>query len=126
MALAPFSGPIVGLQVAAEPPPSSSVKTILLARLLNVAECQNAKFSSSRTLAIVRGLSGSEMSNSTPSPMQAPAIRSLSGYEVRSSQPEVALVWPGHGVSGGSPGLPPSGNRTGSAATLAADRKSVV
>ncbi len=91
MPLAPFSGPTVGLQVGAPPPPSSSVKTTLVASLLNVAECQNAKLSS-RTFSVTTGFSRSEMSSRMPSPMQAPAMMSLLGYAVRSWQPDVALV----------------------------------
>ena len=45
--------------------------------------------------------------------MQAPAIRFFDGYAVTSWQPLVSLV----GV--GKPGLPPSGNSTGSATTRA-------
>ena len=65
--------------MAAPPPPSSSVKTTLVASLLKVAECQNAKFSVSRTVVMTFGLVRSEMSNSAPSPMQAPAAMSFSG-----------------------------------------------
>src|SRR5882757_6621575 len=89
MPSAPRVSPISGLQVAAPPPPSSSVKTTLLPSLLKVAECQNAKFSSSWTRLISRG-----------------AVRS-----------EVAEVPFGNGLP--SPGLPPSGKSTGSAAILA-------
>jgi hypothetical protein len=51
----------------------------LVPSLLNVAECQNAKFTLSCTVVMMRGFSRSEMSNSTPSPMQAPAARSFDG-----------------------------------------------
>ena len=77
MASAPRFGPVASLQVAAPPPPSSSVKTTLVPSLLNVAECQKAKFGSV-VLAVTLGFSRSEMSKSTPSPMQAPAAMSFS------------------------------------------------
>ena len=79
MPSAPRFGPTAALQVAAPPPPSSSVKTTLVASWLNVAECQNAKFDVSRTRSITLGFTGSEMSMMMPSPMQAPAARSLLG-----------------------------------------------
>jgi hypothetical protein len=112
--LAPRVGPTRSLQVAAPPPPSSSVKTTLVPSLLNVAECQNAKFSVSRTVVMTLGLVRSLMSNSAPSPMQAPAARSSAGYAVMSWQPVVAEAF------SSSPGLPPSGNRIGVATTAAA------
>jgi hypothetical protein len=59
------------------------VKTTFVPSLLNVAECQYAKFASV-TLAIRFGLTGSEMSSRIPSPWQAPAARPSSGYEVMS------------------------------------------
>src|SRR5688572_9589243 len=97
---------MVGLQVGPVSPPNSSVKTTESAALLNVAECQNAKFRSV-TESITVGLVRSLMSNSTPWPMQAPAARPLAGYAVMSWQPVVEEVWPG------MPGKPPSGNSTG-------------
>ncbi|MFD0661257.1 hypothetical protein ACFQZ3_31785 [Thermocatellispora tengchongensis] len=74
-------------QVAAVPPPSSSVKTTLVASSLNVAECQIEKFSSSLICCSTTGLTGSLMSSSTPSPKHAPAARFFSGYAVTSWQP---------------------------------------
>src|SRR5918999_3626566 len=115
---APLAAPIVALQVGAPPPPSSSVKTTLVPALLKVAECQNAKLVSSRTMSSTCGFSRSEMSHSTPSPMHAPAARFLSGKTVMSWQPDVAEVRSGNGRS--SPGLPPSGKSTGVATMLAA------
>ena len=50
----------------------------LVPSLLNVAECQNAKFVS-RTVSMTFGSSGSEMSMMTPSPMHAPAAIFLLG-----------------------------------------------
>src|SRR5687768_14849610 len=113
MALAPLFGPVAALQTAATPPPSSSVKTTLSPALLNVAECQNAKFTVSRTRVITRGCSGLAMSSRMPSPMHAPAARSLAGKTVMSWQPEVS----DDGLPGG---LPPSGKRFGVATTAAA------
>ncbi len=118
MPSAPRSGPICALQVAALPPPSSSVKTTLFAFWLNVAECQNAKFLSSRTWSMTFGCSGSSMDSRMPSPMQAPAARSLEGSTVMSWQP-VVLRTPS-----GGPGLPPPsgpspGNSTGKLTTAA-------
>jgi hypothetical protein len=55
------------------------VNTTFVPALLNVAECQKAKFWSSVTRAVTRGRSGSRMSNSTPSPMQAPAAMPFDG-----------------------------------------------
>src|SRR5690606_40924078 len=69
MAFAPRSGPIASLQVAAPPPPSSSVNTTRLASLVKVAECQKAKLAS-LTVVITYGSAGSEMSIRIPSPMQ--------------------------------------------------------
>ena len=60
------------------------MKTTLVPALLNVAECQNAKFVVSRTVVITLGATGFEMSNRAPSPMQAPAATSLLGYAVMS------------------------------------------
>ena len=80
MASAPRFGPTASLQVAAPPPPSSSVKTTLVPALLNVAECQNAKFVGvPDPVVITRGASRLEMSSRMPSPMQAPAARSFAG-----------------------------------------------
>src|SRR5512139_2657109 len=106
MPSAPLFGPTVGLQVGEPPPPSSSVKTTLVPALLKVAECQNAKFSVSRTCSVTTGCSRSEMSSRMPSPMQAPAAMSLLGYAVMSWQPLVVL-------EPLPPGLPPSGKSTG-------------
>jgi hypothetical protein len=80
MALAPCVGPFRGasLQVGPLPPPSSSVKMMLVPPLLNVAECQNAKFAS-RTWSRITGFSGSVMSMTMPSPMHAPAARPRCG-----------------------------------------------
>lgn len=103
MPSAPRFGPISALQVAAPPPPSSSVKTTLFARWLKVAECQNAKFTLSWTRSMTFGCSGSLMENRMPSPMQAPAARSSEGRTVMSWQP-VVLETPG---LVGPPGLPP-------------------
>ena len=55
------------------------MKTTLVPALLNVAECQNAKFSVSRTGSVTTGCSRSEMSIRMPSPMQAPAAMSFEG-----------------------------------------------
>ncbi|CAM5230758.1 hypothetical protein SALBM217S_07232 [Streptomyces griseoloalbus] len=114
MPSAPRLGPVSALQVAAPPPPSSSVKTTLSARWLKVAECQNAKFTLSWTRSITLGRSGFLMENRMPSPMQAPAARSFEGSTVMSWQP-VVLETPG---LVGAPGLPPPsgpspGNSTG-------------
>jgi len=79
------------------------VKTTLFAFWLKVAECQNAKFTLSCTRSMTFGCSGSLMENRMPSPMQAPAARSLSGSTVMSWQP-VVLETPG---LVGAPGLPP-------------------
>jgi len=57
--------------------------------LLKVAECRKVKFSVSRTTPMIFGFSGAEMPNSAPSPMQAPAARSLPGWAVMSWQPVV-------------------------------------
>src|SRR6478752_2977764 len=115
MPLAPRFGPISSLQVAAPPPPSSSVKTTLSVVWLNVAECQNAKFTLSCTRSMIFGFSGSLMENSRPSPIQAPAARSFEGSTVMSWQP-VVLETPG---LSGAPGLPPSGKSTGKFTTAA-------
>ena len=79
MPSAPRVSPMVGLQVGPPPPPSSSVKITLLPSLLKVAECQNAKFTVSRTCSVTTGCSRSEMSIRIPSPMQAPAAMSRCG-----------------------------------------------
>ena len=79
MPSAPRVGPTSSLQVAAPPPPSSSVKTTLVPALLNVAECQNAKFVVSVTRSMTLGATGLEMSMMMPSPMQAPAAILLAG-----------------------------------------------
>jgi hypothetical protein len=67
------------LHTAALPPPSSSVNSTFLPSSLIVALCQKAKFSLSTMFDSTSGRSGSEMSISTPSPMQAPAARSIAG-----------------------------------------------
>src|SRR5690606_27673028 len=90
--------------------------------LLNVAECQNAKFSLSCTRSVTFGSAGSERSNSTPSPMQAPAMMFFSGNAVRSWQPVVSERSVPSGFS--PPGLPPSGNTTGVAMTFASSGES--
>ena len=90
MPFAPRVGPTVALQVARPPPPSSSVKTTLVPLLLNVAECQNAKFAVSWTRSMTFGATGLEMSMMMPSPMQAPAAIFLAGKAVMSWQPVVA------------------------------------
>ena len=60
------------------PPPHSSVKITFVPSLLNVAECQYAKFlsltASSRT-----GWTGSRMSIRIPLPAHAPAASPISG-----------------------------------------------
>ncbi len=55
------------------------MKTTLVPALLNVAECQNAKFVVSRTTSVTTGCARSEMSSRMPSPMHAPAARSFDG-----------------------------------------------
>src|SRR5688572_11385656 len=106
MALAPRVGPVASLQTAAVPPPSSSVNTTFVPAWLNVAECQNAKLTVSRTRLMTRGASGLLMSIRMPSPMHAPAMILFVGYAVRSWQPDVSRL-------GLPDGLPPSGNSTG-------------
>ncbi len=71
--------PISGLQVAAPPPPSSSVKTTFVPALLKVAECQNAKFLVSWTVSVTLGCLRFLMSIRMPSPMHAPAAMFLLG-----------------------------------------------
>src|SRR5690348_7287830 len=120
MPSAPRFGPMAALQVAAPPPPNSSVNTTLFAFWLKVAECQNAKLTLSSTWSMTFGCSGSLMENRMPSPMQAPAARSLEGRTVMSWQP-VVLETPG---LVGAPGLPPPsgpspGNSTGKFTTAA-------
>src|SRR5262245_46044089 len=104
IASAPCSGPVASLHVGAPPPPSSSVKITRFPSLVNVAECQNAKFGSDTEL-ITYGFSGSEMSIRAPSPMHAPAARSFSGKTVMSWQPWVRDL------------AQPAGQRTGSLTT---------
>ena len=84
MPSAPRVGPTSSLQVAAPPPPSSSVKTTLVPDVLNVAECQNAKFAVSVTRSMTLGATGLVMSMMMPSPMQAPAAIFLAGKAVMS------------------------------------------
>src|SRR5207302_8324421 len=67
MASAPHSGLSVARHLGCSPPPHSSVNNSLVPSLLNVAECQNAKFESA-TAAIRRGWTGSRMSSSKPYP----------------------------------------------------------
>jgi hypothetical protein len=59
----------------------------------SVALCQNAKLVSSM-LARTFGRVGLRMSRITPSPVQAPAARSFSGYTVMSWQPVVGRSVP--------------------------------
>ncbi len=82
------------------------MNTTRVPALLNVAECQNAKFGSV-TDESTFGCAGSAMSRMTPWPMHAPAARFFAGYAVMSWQPLVVTVLPG------TPGKPPSGKSTG-------------
>ena len=66
------------------------MNTTLFPALLNVAECQNAKFLVSRTRSVTLGRSRSLMSSRMPSPMQAPAAMLRFGYAVMSWQPLVS------------------------------------
>ncbi len=66
------------------------MKTTLVASVLNVAECQKAKFSVSLTRSMTLGATGFFMSMMMPSPMHAPAAMSFSGKTVMSWQPLVA------------------------------------
>ncbi len=70
------------------PPPHSSVKMTLVPSLLNVAECQYAKFGSI-TASMRTGLAGSLMSIRMPLPSHAPAASPISGYAVMSWQASV-------------------------------------
>src|SRR5687767_14177990 len=114
MASAPLVEGTLARHSAATPPPSSSVKMTLVPALLNVAECQNAKLTVSRTRVITLGDSGRLMSSRMPSPMHAPAAMSFFGYAVMSWQPLVSVL----GVLGGLPVSP--GKWLGVATTAAA------
>ncbi|PYR73990.1 MAG: hypothetical protein DMF86_19280 [Acidobacteria bacterium] len=65
------------------PPPHSSVKITLVPSLLNVAECQYAKFLSV-TWSRRTGWTGSEISSRMPLPEHAPAASPISGNTVMS------------------------------------------
>jgi hypothetical protein len=73
----------VARQRGAIPPPHSSVKITFFPSLLNVAECQYAKFGS-LTAAIRFGFAGSRMSNRIPLPEHAPAANPIAEYAVMS------------------------------------------
>ena len=83
IALAPQSNGSHALHLALPPPPHSSVKTILVPSLLNVAECQYAKPVSVTTSNLV-GLYGSLISKSMPFPEHAPAAMFKEGNTVMS------------------------------------------
>jgi hypothetical protein len=83
MALAPHSIGSVARQRGRVPPPHSSVKTIFVPSLLNVAECQYAKLLST-TASSRFGFTGSLMSSRMPLPEHAPAASPTSGYTVMS------------------------------------------
>ena len=80
-------GAPVGRSVARQrgrvPPPHSSVKITFVPSLLNVAECQYAKFWSA-AWSSRDGCTGSEMSSRIPFPAQAPAASPASGNTVMS------------------------------------------
>src|SRR5206468_12344160 len=78
IASAPHSGLSVARHLGARPPPHSSVNSSLVPSLLNVAECQNAKFESA-TAARRRGWAGSRMSSSKPYPAHAPPATPSAG-----------------------------------------------
>src|SRR5258707_8225661 len=80
-ASAPHCGLSVTRHFGCSPPPHSSVNSTLVPSLLNVAECQNAKFESAAA-AMRRGLAGSLMSSSTPYPAHAPPATPSAGYTV--------------------------------------------
>src|SRR5436189_778145 len=83
IASAPHSGLSVTRHLGARPPPHSSVNSSLVPSLLNVAECQNAKFESAAAARRL-GLAGSRMSRSRPYPAHAPPARPMAGYTVMS------------------------------------------
>src|SRR5688572_19233249 len=91
IAFAPQAGRSVDRHRGRVPPPHSSVKITFVPSLLNVAECQNAKFLSD-TSWMRTGFIGSEMSRRIPLPEQAPAARPTSGKTVMSWHLFVALV----------------------------------
>jgi hypothetical protein len=78
IAFAPHCGRSVSRQRGAVPPPHSSVKISFEPSLLNVAECQYAKFGSV-TSSMRFGFAGSAMSIRIPFPEQAPAASPISG-----------------------------------------------
>src|SRR5207247_10003082 len=71
IASAPHSGLSVARHLGCPPPPHSSEKRSLVPSLLNVAECQYAKFESD-TASIRLGLATSPLSNRMPYPPHAP------------------------------------------------------
>ena len=81
--MAPHVAGSVARQRGAEPPPHSSVKTTTSPSLLNVAECQYAKFGSA-TSATRIGFAGSVMSSRIPFPEHAPPASPIPGYAVMS------------------------------------------
>src|SRR5688572_30564570 len=83
MALPPHSFLSVARQRGARPPPHSSENRIFVPSLLNVAECQNAKFES-ETASRRTGFTGSRMLSRMPWPPHAPPARPADGYTVMS------------------------------------------
>src|SRR6186997_304237 len=107
------------------PPPHSSLNSILVPSLLNVAECQNDMLGSA-TSAMRTGFTGSLMSSSKPRPPHAPPARPISEYTVMSWH------WFGpRGVGGGPFGVgrppprPPAPPRPAAAAAAAAASRSL-
>src|SRR5215472_6604593 len=83
IASAPHLGGSVARHLAAHPPPHSSVKRTRFPSLVNVAECQYAKFGS-LTSAMRFGSAGLWMSIRIPLPEHAPAPSPRAGYTVMS------------------------------------------
>ena len=83
MAFAPQVAGSLARQRGDDPPPHSSVKMTTSPSLLNVAECQYAKFGS-ETSATRVGFTGSEMSSRIPFPEHAPPASPIPGYAVMS------------------------------------------
>src|SRR5215210_1238269 len=91
IASAPHSFGSVARHLGAPPPPHSSENRILVPSLLNVAECQYAKFESATASRRV-GFAGSLMSSSKPCPSQAPPASPSAGYTVMSWHCERSLT----------------------------------